>query len=74
MRSRRIFCEGLKIDVQNFVSEGVVCQQNKRETIHMLGLLQPLSIPCQCWEDDSMDFIIGLPKSKGKTIIMVVVD
>jgi hypothetical protein len=39
----------------------------------MLGLLQPLATPSQHWKEVSMDFIISLPKSKGKTIIMVVV-
>ena len=28
----------------------------------------------QCWEEVSMDFITGLPKSEGKSVIMVVVD
>ena len=37
-------------------------------------MLQPLSIPNQRWEEVSMDFIIGLPKSEGKSVIMVVVD
>ena len=54
--------------------ECFVFQQNKVETINTLGLLQPLSIPSQCWEDISMDFIIGLPKSEGKSVTMVVVD
>ena len=36
--------------------------------------LTPLSIPSQRWEEVSMDFIIVLPKSKGKGVIMVVVD
>ena len=52
----------------------LVCQQNKVETIKTPGLLQPLSIPIQHWEEVSMDFITGLPKSKGKSVIMVVVD
>jgi hypothetical protein len=37
-------------------------------------LLQPLAIPSQCWEEVSMDFIIGLPKYEGKLFIMVLVD
>ena len=49
-------------------------QQNRVETIKTSGLLRPLSIPSQRWEDFSMDFIIGLPKSEGKCVIMVVVD
>ena len=42
----------------------------------MFGLpakTKPLSIPSQHWEEVSMDFIIVLPKSKGKSVIMVVV-
>ena len=68
------FWDGLKSDIQNFVAECLVCQQNKVETIKTQGLLQPLSIPSQCWEDISMEFITGLPKSEGKSVIMVVVD
>jgi hypothetical protein len=39
------FGDGLKNDVQRFVVECLVCQQDKVETIKTLGLLQPLSIP-----------------------------
>jgi radical SAM superfamily enzyme YgiQ (UPF0313 family) len=38
------------------------------------SLLQPLSIRSQRWEEVSMDFITGLPKSERKSVIMVVVD
>jgi hypothetical protein len=68
------FWDGLKTDVQRFVAECVVCQQNKVETIKTPGILQPLSIPSQRWEEVSMDFITGLPKSEGKSVIMVIVD
>ena len=51
-----------------------VCQQNKVETIKTPGLLQPLAIPSQHWEEVSMDFITRLPKSEGKNVIMVIVD
>ena len=55
------FWDGLKSDIQKFVAECLVCQQNKVETINTLGLLQPLSIPSQRWEEVSMDFIACLP-------------
>ena len=56
------------------MAECLVCQRNKGETIKTPGLLQPLSIPSQRWEEVSMDFITGLPRSKGHNVIMVVVD
>ena len=71
---KEFFWDGLKSDIQNFVAEFLVFQQNKVETIKIPGLLQPLSIPSQRWEDILMDFITGLPKSEGRSDIMVVVD
>jgi hypothetical protein len=68
------FWEGLKTDVQNFVFECLVFQQKKGDKIKTPSLLQPLAIPIQNWEEVSMDFITGLPKYEGNTIIMVVVD
>jgi hypothetical protein len=56
------------------VFECLVFQKNKGETIKTPGLLQPLAIQGHHWEEVSMDFITGLPKSEGKTVIMVVVD
>jgi hypothetical protein len=38
------------------------------------GLLHPLHIPEQKWEEISMDFIEGLPMSNGKDKNFVVVD
>ena len=52
----------------------LVCQRNKVEAIMTPGLLQPLSILSQRWEEVSMDFITGLPNSEGRSVIMVVVD
>jgi hypothetical protein len=44
---RNFFGDGVKIDVQMFLVECLVCQQNKVETIKTQGILQPLSIPSQ---------------------------
>ena len=56
------------------MAECLVCQQSKVERIKTPSLLQSLSIPSQHWEQVSKDFITGLPKFKGKSVIMVVVD
>jgi hypothetical protein len=61
-------------DIKKFVRKCSVCQENKHETTHPAGLLQPLPIPTQAWSDISMDFIEGLPSSQGFTVIFVVVD
>jgi hypothetical protein len=71
---RSFFWDGMKKDVRNFVAECNVCQHNKGKTIKPLGTLQPLPIPPAIWRDISMNFIVGLPKSGNKSVIMVVVD
>ncbi|XP_050878446.1 uncharacterized protein LOC127082247 [Lathyrus oleraceus] len=64
----------MKRETQEFIRQCVVCQQTKYSTQKPGGLLQPLPLPQHIWEDISMDFITGLPPSKGFTVIMVVVD
>lgn len=51
-----------------------VCQQVKGEHVKSPGLLKPLNIPEEPWKEIAMDFITGLPKSKGFEVIWVVVD
>jgi len=60
--------------VQDWVRSCSTCQRNKTETRQPAGLLQPLEVPSQVWADISMDFIEGLPKVGGKSVILMVVD
>jgi hypothetical protein len=64
----------MKHDVFKFVVECDVCQHNEGETIKSPGTLQPFPIPHVIWWDIPVDFIVGLPKSGNKSIIVVVVD
>ncbi|KAH0603285.1 uncharacterized protein H6S33_007607 [Morchella sextelata] len=50
------------------------CQRSKPNTQGKLGILRPLPIPEQPWQEVSMDFVTGLPESEGYNAIMVVVD
>ncbi|KAL0544078.1 hypothetical protein IC582_019189 [Cucumis melo] len=65
----------MKREVAEFVSKCLLCQQVKAPRQKSAGLLQPLSIPEWKWENVSMDFITGLPRTlRGFIVIWVVVD
>ncbi|KAL5838392.1 hypothetical protein ACOSQ3_015561 [Xanthoceras sorbifolium] len=68
------YWEGLKVEVKKKVAECDTCQKVKYDSRRPIGLLQPLPIPGQIWEDLTMDFVEGLPSSQGFEAILVVVD
>ena len=75
LRLKQLFYwSGLKTEVKKFVMAYEVCKRCKSETVAYPRLLQPLAIPNQAWENISMNFIEGLPKSEGRDSILVVVD
>jgi len=51
----------------------VMYANTTRERIKFPSTLQSLMIPPSIWRDIFMDFIVGLPKSRNKLVIMVVV-
>ncbi|TYK03080.1 ty3-gypsy retrotransposon protein [Cucumis melo var. makuwa] len=69
-----LYWEGMKNDIRVYVDQCLICQQNKTQALSPAGLLQPLPIPNRLWEDISMDFIEGLPRSRMFDSILVVVD
>ncbi|XP_058766610.1 uncharacterized protein LOC131640216 [Vicia villosa] len=64
----------LHSDVKDFIKHCTICQQSKYQTQKKQGLLQPLPIPAQVWEELTMDFITKLPNSFGHTVIWVICD
>lgn len=64
---------GLHRDVEQFVATCLDCQHTKYEAKRVASLLNSLPVPCQSWEDLSLDFITGLPSFHGNTAILVVV-
>ena len=74
-----ILCEhfywpNMRKDVEKICSKCVACRQAKSKT-HPHGLYTPLPVPKHPWTDISMDFVLGLPRTKkGRDSIFVVVD
>ncbi|WVZ84395.1 hypothetical protein U9M48_031432 [Paspalum notatum var. saurae] len=72
---KRFWWYGMKRAVAEYVVVCDTCQRVKAEHQRPVGLLQPLKIPEWKWEEISMDFIVGLPRTqKGYNSIWVVVD
>ncbi|KAG9458686.1 hypothetical protein H6P81_003194 [Aristolochia fimbriata] len=69
-----VYWRGKNRDIYRFVAECDICQRQKYQATSPAGLLQPLPVPERVWEDISMDFITGLPRSRGHDTIHVVVD
>jgi hypothetical protein len=71
----RFWWEKMREDIAEYVARCDTCQRVKAEHQRPLGLLQPLEIPTWKWDDISMEFIAGLPRTqKGNNSIWVIVD
>uniref|UniRef100_A0A3Q3GHN4 Gypsy retrotransposon integrase-like protein 1 n=1 Tax=Kryptolebias marmoratus TaxID=37003 RepID=A0A3Q3GHN4_KRYMA len=61
-------------DVKEYVLACTICSRNKASHQPPSGLLQPLPIPKRPWSHISIDFVTGLPPSKGMTTILTIID
>ena len=55
----------MKIKITDWVSKCLTCQKVKAGNHRPSGLLQPLEIQEWKWEHITMDFIVGLPKTRA---------
>ena len=72
---RNFWWTRMKREIAKYVGECDTCRRVKADHLRPAGLLQPLSVPGWKWEDISMDFIVGLPRTASKyDSIWVIVD
>ena len=65
----------MKIDVTEYVSKCLTCQQVKSEHQVPTGLLNPLPIPQWKWDNITMDFVSGFTLTQRKhDPVWVIVD
>ena len=68
------FWPHMKRDVERICEKCITCKHAKSRVLPH-GLYNPLPIPSEPWVDISMDFVLGLPRSKrGNDSVFVVVD
>lgn len=70
---RSVYLKGWSSDLKKYIKECDICQSNKYDNTLPHGLMQPLPNPAASWLNISMDFIEGMPHSKGKSVVLVVV-
>ena len=61
-------------DVDSYISFCSQCQCNKSSNQPPAGLLHPLPIPLDRFDDISIDFIGPVPKSKGYDTLFIITD
>jgi hypothetical protein len=72
--STHFFWPKMRWNVERFVAHCTTCQKVKSR-LNSHGLYMPLPVSSIPWADISMDFVLGLPRTKrGRDSIFVVVD
>uniref|UniRef100_A0A8C8DLA6 Gypsy retrotransposon integrase-like protein 1 n=1 Tax=Oryzias sinensis TaxID=183150 RepID=A0A8C8DLA6_9TELE len=71
---KRFFWPSMDKDVREYVSACTTCARSKASSSAPAGLLHPLSTPNRPWSHLAIDFVTGLPPSRGNTVILTVID
>jgi hypothetical protein len=72
--SEHFYWPRMRRDVERICSKCIACRKAKSKSMPH-GLYTPLPVPISPWVDISMDFVLGLPRTrKGRDSIFVVVD
>ena len=72
--SRFYFWPKMRSFIYRYVSHCHSCIRAKPVRKEPFGYLKPLHVPDRPWSSISMDFVVGLPMSKGFNSICVIVD
>ena len=71
---REYYWRGMRNTVTQYIQNCYSCHRAKPSRDREHGLLHPLPIPQQRWQDITIDFITGLPLSNGYNAIMTTTD
>ena len=71
---RYYYWKGSRAIIERFVRNCRDCARTKSSKDARHGLLNPLSIPEQRWQDIAMDFVTGLPQSDDSNAICTIID
>ena len=64
----------MRNDVMRYIRNCHTWQCARTSRHEHYGVLRPLAVPDQLWQDISTDFLTGLPSAEGYNAICVIVD
>ena len=71
---RNYYWPNMQAFVRRYVRHCHVCKRSKGSRFKKQGVLQPLPVPQQRWQDISIDLVTGIPEVQGCNAILNVVD
>ncbi|XP_029107985.1 inactive dipeptidyl peptidase 10-like [Scleropages formosus] len=70
----RSWWPSLSDDVRDYVEACTLCSQAWSPTLKPTGLLEPLLVPSPPWTHIAINFLVDLPVSESKTMILTMLD